>query len=610
MKLRRFVSIVMLLMMVCTSVQADQWGAALAKGVLTYFLNEPTKKSVSLAGDSLALEYRRKYRTYHDPELTEILKDVVARAREKDPSIEMPDIMGIDMKDSQGKAEVSAFAIPGSGGGHIFVVEGLKSLAKKKSSDYRSALSGIIGHELGHLALGHAQKSWKSALTGQVVVETVLEGSGASKNLAGAVRLMEFVREQKYSQKDETHADQFAWDNYPARYSRKAFPEFFGILKAEAGDTPRALKFLSSHPLLEDRQKLYEKKLDEEPPNYDLGGPVSQQASSSNPSRPPIRLIFNVKGASGQLPTGGQDQVVAWINQGLIGSEITVVPRGQEYQQAREEQRLEGVDPDTRVESGKFYGATGLANIILSCTTGERDYSMRARMRGLSVSQGKRWFFASTNGTITSISIKTLDVRDVVESDFDEVQLTGSRTDVSARLPGRRGQDIDVSVDRGGDYRQIAINNAWRSLASRLATGLRANIDRLPRQESSRVASEPVSTTYTESTVIASSSSSRTESPSYIVFAGGSSVKRAKIGQVFSVYSWKDSMVDRDDRLISRGRQLGVVRVVGFNSSRQVAEMSGVVWNEKYKDHPIGVWIRSWSGDERDIKAGLIFVPL
>jgi predicted Zn-dependent protease len=140
---------------------------------------------------------------------------------------------------------VNAFATPG---GHIYVYSGLLLTA-----DNEAELAGVMAHESGHIAGRHVERAMVNAYGFQALAAAALgQNPSMAQQLAASIAGTGLLR--AHSRSEETEADE-----YGARYISKldydprAMITFFEKLeKSEAGQ-PRALAWLSTHPLTPDR---------------------------------------------------------------------------------------------------------------------------------------------------------------------------------------------------------------------------------------------------------------------------------------------------------------------------------------------------------------------
>ncbi len=148
---------------------------------------------------------------------------------------------------------INAFALPA---GWIFVHT--ETILKARNV---SELSGVIGHEVGHVALRHIANNYRRQQSvgiahqvGVLAAEVLVGGIGADAadiggGLAGTAYLNTFSREA------EEEADIFAVLTLPkAGYDPEGLVTFFEVMQAESSGsyTP---EFLRSHPTSDERIK-------------------------------------------------------------------------------------------------------------------------------------------------------------------------------------------------------------------------------------------------------------------------------------------------------------------------------------------------------------------
>lgn len=147
-------------------------------------------------------------------------------------------------------ANINAFALPG---GYIFVNRGTI-----ESADNEAELAGVIGHEIGHVALRHgtnqATKQYIAQGGASVILGSLLGKKSSVTSIlsqlgTGFVLNSVFL---KYSRDDERQADLFGTQLlYDTNYDPLYLTTFFQKL----GNKSRGSAFFSSHPNPEDRIK-------------------------------------------------------------------------------------------------------------------------------------------------------------------------------------------------------------------------------------------------------------------------------------------------------------------------------------------------------------------
>lgn len=137
---------------------------------------------------------------------------------------------------------INAFALPG---GFIFVHRGII-----ENADNEAQLAGVIGHEIGHVALRHGTNQATKASAAQLgigILGAVTGGGVASQvaqlgTMAAAQTLL-----LKYGRDAERQSDTLGTQIlYDLNYDPRAMAQFFEKLEASGGS--RGPEFLSSHP--------------------------------------------------------------------------------------------------------------------------------------------------------------------------------------------------------------------------------------------------------------------------------------------------------------------------------------------------------------------------
>ncbi|MGH0032237.1 MAG: M48 family metallopeptidase [Myxococcota bacterium] len=165
--------------------------------------------------------------------------------------------------------EINAFATPG---GHVVVHTGLILAAENMSE-----LAGVMGHEIGHVALRHIARSYyRNQTTGLLagllggVAQAAAGAAGGS--LAGwaagnATQIAAMAYVNSYSRDYERESDHFAVQVLPrAGIHPIGLATFFETMMSESGGSPPA--WLSSHPAHEERIENARRAI----AVYDIGG--------------------------------------------------------------------------------------------------------------------------------------------------------------------------------------------------------------------------------------------------------------------------------------------------------------------------------------------------
>jgi predicted Zn-dependent protease len=139
---------------------------------------------------------------------------------------------------------INAFALPG---GRIVLFSGL--LDKMGSAE---ELAGLLGHEVGHVKHRHSIKAQMRSLSTYLFVSLLLSDvNGVTAVLMDNAKMLSNL---SYSRKLEHLADEEALAVLQKNHiSQSGLVDLFRTLQGEAGEEPQFLKFLSSHPLTQDR---------------------------------------------------------------------------------------------------------------------------------------------------------------------------------------------------------------------------------------------------------------------------------------------------------------------------------------------------------------------
>lgn len=128
----------------------------------------------------------------------------------------------------------NAFCTPG---GYIYIYTGLI-----KYLDSKSALAGVMGHEMAHADKRHSTEQLTKVYGLQTLLDITLgNNQGLVSQIASQLLTLEFSRE------NETEADKFSV-NYlcPTRYKADGAAYFFQKIIDSGAETPP--QFLSTHP--------------------------------------------------------------------------------------------------------------------------------------------------------------------------------------------------------------------------------------------------------------------------------------------------------------------------------------------------------------------------
>ena len=147
---------------------------------------------------------------------------------------------------------LNAFALPA---GYIYIHTAIILEAANVSE-----LAGVIGHEVGHVALRHVARNYnRQRNTGIVyqllsVVASIFVGGYAAPGgqMLGELAAVAYVNQ--FTREAEEEADAFAVEMLPkAGYDPIGLVTFFDTMKVQSGGDSGVPTFLSSHPATDDR---------------------------------------------------------------------------------------------------------------------------------------------------------------------------------------------------------------------------------------------------------------------------------------------------------------------------------------------------------------------
>jgi len=197
-------------------------------------------------GRMVAQDAERKLPMLNDPRVDDYLNRLGKRLAAKAPGEDFP----YQFK-CVNDPSINAFALPG---GFLYIHRGVIEAAENEAQ-----LAGVIGHEIGHVALRHGTNQATKAYIAQVPL--AIFGGMVGSNSLGAVMARlgaEFTAGSfllKFSRDAERQADiigtQILFDS---EYDARAMAQFFEKLQAE-NKRGRAVEFFSSHPNPENRMQ-------------------------------------------------------------------------------------------------------------------------------------------------------------------------------------------------------------------------------------------------------------------------------------------------------------------------------------------------------------------
>lgn len=156
--------------------------------------------------------------------------------------------------------ELNAFAMPA---GHVYIHTGILLEARNVSE-----LAGVMGHEIGHVALRHIAENYRKQqgaglLQGVLVLAGGLLGGSpgaAAANVVSGLGGMAVIN--SFTREAEREADAFAVEMLPgAGYAPSGIVTFFETLQRQGGGRPP--EFLSSHPAPESRLRAARQRIAE-----------------------------------------------------------------------------------------------------------------------------------------------------------------------------------------------------------------------------------------------------------------------------------------------------------------------------------------------------------
>src|SRR5438876_307124 len=195
-------------------------------------------------GAEQAAEVARTIGLVDDPKLGTYVQEVGQRLAARSPRRDVTYTFAVvDM------AEPNAFALPG---GEIFVSRGLLVLATSEDE-----LTGVLGHEIGHVAARHAARRVTRAAPLALVTAlgagiTGLVSPAVGGLLGGVGELANSALLAPYSRDQEREADRVGQEIVAgAGYDPAAFSTFLHTLEREEAlhrDQARAWSFFATHP--------------------------------------------------------------------------------------------------------------------------------------------------------------------------------------------------------------------------------------------------------------------------------------------------------------------------------------------------------------------------
>ncbi len=209
-------------------------------------------------GSQIAMEMRREFVLLRDRTVEGYVRDIgedILRAAGPQPFEYRFYVVEND--------EINAFAAPA---GFIYIHTGTVLKARNVSE-----LSGVIAHEIGHVAKRHIAQNYARAKGTNLgyqalVLAAGMLGGGAAASAAqmgGGVAALAYLN--SFGREAEMEADAFAVDVLPkAGYDPDGLLTFFETLRYESGSQPTG--FLSSHPATSERIGATRARIAAQPP--------------------------------------------------------------------------------------------------------------------------------------------------------------------------------------------------------------------------------------------------------------------------------------------------------------------------------------------------------
>lgn len=158
--------------------------------------------------------------------------------------------------------DINALAAPG---GYVFITRGALRLMNDEAT-----LAGVLGHEVGHIALRHHGKTIKdqkrkSLLVGAGQTALAFTSASAFSGLIGSIAdaLAEEIILKGFSRAEESESDKAGFE-YAARagYDPAGLREFLNALAVKGARDAGVAKFNSTHPGTDERLKEQTKLLE------------------------------------------------------------------------------------------------------------------------------------------------------------------------------------------------------------------------------------------------------------------------------------------------------------------------------------------------------------
>jgi len=156
--------------------------------------------------------------------------------------------------------DINAFACP-DGSVRVF-----SSLMDMMTDD---EILGVIGHEIGHVKLGHSKKAYKQALLTEAAAKYAgsTTGTVASLMQTDAGKVTQAFLGSQFSQSQESDSDDYSYNFLVANGKNPeglvtAFQKFAKMEQEAGADKSLKSRMFSSHPDSEKRAKRIQEKID------------------------------------------------------------------------------------------------------------------------------------------------------------------------------------------------------------------------------------------------------------------------------------------------------------------------------------------------------------
>lgn len=241
-------AILTIIISVCNPVHAQDWGRLLSAGVKTI-------QSFTIS-DSQIQQYVKEYVTYSDRQnqVAPESSDYAKRLKNITSGITTVDGIPLNFKVYMTK-DVNAFACAD---GSVRVYSGLMDLMTDDE------VLGVVGHEIGHVAHKDTKNAFKTALRSSALRDALSSAGGIVGTLSDSQlgSLGETLMNSQYSQKQETNADNYAYQ-YLKEHGKNplVLAMAFQKLNNLSGSTHTGyMQAFSSHPDTKKRVKNIESK--------------------------------------------------------------------------------------------------------------------------------------------------------------------------------------------------------------------------------------------------------------------------------------------------------------------------------------------------------------